>query len=333
MTHTALLKYSADRRTVAFLCIYFAALAYGWFYTPASALGVAAIVAFLSVWTFFIAVMTHNTIHAPIFHNALLNRMFSVGLTLGFGSPASGFLPGHNLSHHRFLNTPKDNVRPHKMRFRWNFLNQALFFFGMFTGIVRTESQFVKNVAKDPDARGWYYQYRFETFAHFAFKALALYLDWKKALLFVAIPNVYGVWAIFGTNFWQHDGCDEKHQYNHSRTFKSKLLNYFAFNNGFHNVHHDKPGLHWSLLPAYHAEHYAGRLHPELDRVSLTAYLFKTCIYPGKRLSYDGTPYVLPPADKDEDWVADAFSTGASRMVYSGVSAKPEHAEAESQPA
>ena len=61
--------------------------------------------------TFVVAVMTHNTIHCPIFYNPWLNRLFSVGLSWGFGNPASGFLPGHNLSHHRFLNQRRDNVR------------------------------------------------------------------------------------------------------------------------------------------------------------------------------------------------------------------------------
>lgn len=317
-----LLKYKADRRTVGFLLFYYAVFAYAWLRTPASPLAIAAIVVTLSLMTFFIAVMTHNTIHCPMFYNPWLNRLFSVGLTWGFGNPASGFLPGHNLSHHRFLGGRKDNVRTYKIRFRWNFLNQALFFFVMLPGIVRTESGFVKKVAKDPEARGWYLQYRVEQIMLFTVKIALLILDWKRALLFVAIPNAYGVWAIFGVNYWQHDGCDETHPYNHSRSFRSKLLNWFTFNNGYHAVHHEKAGLHWSLLPTYHAHNYTGRVHPALEEVSLTKYLWRSCVYPGTRLRYDGKPVVLPPKDVDEDWVADAFSTGASKVVYDGIAGR-----------
>jgi fatty acid desaturase len=317
-----LLKYAADRRTVGFLAFYYMLFATAWLATPTHPLAIAALTVSLCLMAFFIAVMTHNTIHSPIFHSPMLNRLFSVGLSWGFGAPASGFLPGHNLSHHRYLGLRKDNVRTYKVRYRWNFLNQALFFFHMVPGILRTEGLFVKNVKGDPDARGWYLQHRFETSLLFVAKAALLIVDWKKAVLFVAIPNVYGVWAIFGTNFWQHDGCDEHHPYNHSRSFTSKLLNYVTFNNGFHAVHHEKPGLHWSLLPAYHAENYHAHCHPALEQKSLLIYLWRTCVYPAARLRYDGTPYVLPPKDSDEDWVADAFSTGAARMVYDGVTGK-----------
>ena len=323
-SRVGLLKYRADRRSIAFLLFYYCLFAYAWFANPSSPWVIAALTITLSLWTFFIAVMTHNTIHCPIFYSPTLNRLFSVGLSWGFGAPASGFLPGHNLSHHRFLGTTQDNIRTTKMRYRWNFLNQALFFFHMVPSIIRTESRFVKNVKDDPQARGWYWQHRFESTMVLVLRILVIWLDWKRALFFVAIPQVYGVWAIFGVNFWQHDGCDEQHPYNHSRTFTSKLLNYFVFNNGYHAIHHDQPALHWSLQPKVHAERYHGRCAPELEQKSLIAFLWRSCIYPGVRLNFDGTKKVLPPKDVDVDWVADAFSTGASRMVYSGVVGKTE---------
>jgi len=284
----------------------------------------AAMCAFLCVATFFIAVITHNTIHHPVFYSKRLNRIFSAVLSWGFGAAASGFLPGHNLSHHRYLGTPKDNIRPYKMRFRWNLLNQTLFFFVMIPSIVRTESKYVKDVSKVGVARDWWSQHRIESTLLFIGKVTLLWIDWKKALLFVFIPNMYGVWAIFGVNYWQHDGCDENDRYNHSRSFTGGLLNFFACNNGYHAVHHERPGMHWSLLPEYHREHYHGRCHPELEQENLFLYLWRTCIYPGIRINFDGTPLTyLRPVDQDEDWVADACARTAAQAGYDAESSNP----------
>ena len=38
--------------------------------------------------------------------------------------PVSMFVPGHNLSHHKYLQKPKDRMRTDKLRFRWNLLNR-----------------------------------------------------------------------------------------------------------------------------------------------------------------------------------------------------------------
>ena len=101
----------------------------------------------------------------------------------------------------------------------------------------------------------------------------------------------------------QHDGCDETSPYNHSRNFTGKLVNFFTYNNGYHGIHHLQPGLHWSLAPKAHDELLKPFQDPRLDEPSLLAYLFRTFVWPGKRLRFDGTPVVLPPLEADEGWV------------------------------
>ncbi|HNL10766.1 MAG TPA: hypothetical protein PKM44_09660, partial [Turneriella sp.] len=63
--------------------------------------------------------------------------------------------------------------------------------------------------------------------------------------------------------------------------------------------------LHWSLLPEYHNKLIHPHIHPALEQKSLVAYLWKTLVWPGKRLTYDGKPVVLPPKAKDGDWVSE----------------------------
>jgi len=45
-------------------------------------------------------------------------------------------------------------------------------------------------------------------------------------------------------------------------------------------------------------------VHPNLDQKSLIAFLWKSCIFLGKRLDYLRNPIVLPPALETADWVA-----------------------------
>lgn len=299
-----MLRYKADVRSIAFVLSYFLLIAfvyavdlpwYGW-------IAAAVVIALVS---FFCAVITHNTVHTPVFKARPLNSLFQVALSLTYGHPVSMYVPGHNLSHHKYTQQAKDRMRTDKLRFRWNFLNQLLFSFVVGPPIFKENARFAKAMrTKNPK---WYRQFLFELVCYLGFLAVLLVLDWQKFIVFVMIPHQYAAWGIMGINFVQHDGCDGSHPYNHSRNFVGKLVNWFTFNNGFHGMHHMRPGLHWSLLPEAHAKELGPYIHPELDQKSLLAHLFRAYVWPGKRTNYDGTPYVLPPPRDDEDWMPAAL--------------------------
>ncbi|MFZ9700033.1 MAG: fatty acid desaturase family protein [Flavobacteriales bacterium] len=314
------LRFLSDCRSLAFLGAYYAVFFLGWFwflgqfefynlafFPPKHAPWLLGVVVLLCVINFMVAITIHNSVHCPVFVGRNWNRAHRILLTLAFGAPASGYVPGHNLSHHKHLQTAKDNTRTYKMRFRWNLLNQMLFFFVMIPGILRTEGRFAKEIG--PSKPNWYNQYRVEVWLSWIWKILFIAWNWKLAVWLLIIPNVYAVWGIFGTNFWQHDGCDENHPYNHSRNFTGKLFNFLVCNNGYHGAHHMRPALHWSLYPAYHREHIAPHLHPNLDQKSLLVYLWKSMIWPGRRVDYLGKPLPVPPKMQDQDWVFEARNT------------------------
>lgn len=308
-----MLRYSADLRTLAFVGTYYVLVALA-IATPLPWWGSALLCATLCFLSFFCAVITHNTIHSPVFRSRALNRLFQVVLTPTYGHPVSMFVPGHNLSHHKYLQTPKDRMRTDKMRFRWNLLNQ-LFFHAIVGGpIFRDNAEYVAQMRTKRPA--WYRQFLVElgyyllflggTFAGFYFTGGLVDAIWKWTV-FVFLPHQYAAWGIMGINFVQHDGTDGDHEYNHSRNFTGKLVNWFTFNNGFHGIHHVHPGLHWSLAPEVHAKELAPFIDPRLDQKALFPFLWKQYIYPGVRMRYDGKPVVLGPPREDEPWIPGAM--------------------------
>ena len=129
-----------------------------------------------------------------------------------------------------------------------------------------------------------------------------LLLDWQKFLIYWFVPHIWAAWGIITINFLQHDGCDQDTEFNHSRNFVGKMFGWFNFNNGFHTIHHIKPGLHWSLLPEVHNREVVPHMHPNLNQASIFKYSFKAYILPARRLCYTGEPFVLPIKEKDQDW-------------------------------
>lgn len=297
----ALLRERSDRRTIVFVAMFYVSLIAAFVWPPSHWAVWLVLSVWLSVMAFTCAVITHNTIHHPIFHSRRANRIFQVVLTLAYGHPVSAFVPGHNLSHHMHTQKPQDVMRTTKLRFRWNLLNQLLFLPVVARAITVSDSAYARSMRKRRPA--WFRQYCIE-WAALALTTVALVvLDWRAAIVFWFVPHLYAAWGIVGINFAQHDGCDEDHPYNHSRNFTGRLSNWWLFNNGYHAIHHDKPNLHWSKLPKAHAELIAPHNHPALNQENILAYFFRAYIYPGKRLRYDGKPVELPPPVADETWV------------------------------
>jgi beta-carotene hydroxylase len=99
--------------------------------------------------------------------------------------------------------------------------------------------------------------------------------SWKKALLYVFIPQQVSQVTVIIFNYVQHVHADEESDYNHSRNFMG--VNLFLFNNGYHTIHHERASLHWSEAPAAHAK-IQHLICPTLIEKSFWGYLIKTYI-------------------------------------------------------
>lgn len=251
---------------------------------------------------FVMAVIVHNTIHAPIFRSRALNKLFQMVLSVGQGHPMTAFVPGHNFSHHMHTLTTKDIMRPSQMTFRYNLFNQLFFFFRVVPEIMDAERRWARKMRTQNPA--WFWQWVTENVLVYGMRVSLLVYDWKAAIVFVALPHLYGHWGVVGANVYQHEGCIPKHEYNHSRTFTGRWLNFVLCNNGYHAAHHMAPNAHWTGLPAYHAKHVAPYVHPALVQKSIVLYLFRSCIWPGKRVDLDGRERTVT-REPSVDWIPD----------------------------
>jgi beta-carotene hydroxylase len=218
------------------------------------------------------AVISHNQNHAPMWgKNRLLNLLTNCIIGIFYGHPAIGWVPTHNQNHHKFNNREGDlSISPRY--FKRNHL-LALITYPTATSMLQTPAirKYIWEVRKTNPRLFWEAVTEYVVF--FGLMIAAFVISWKKALVLLLIPQQLALFLIQCTNYLQHIECDPESQWNHSRNFEGWLLNTVLFNNGYHTVHHFKPGIHWSETPKLHRE-MAHRFDPELRVRSMPVFLF-----------------------------------------------------------
>jgi fatty acid desaturase len=316
-----LLRHAADRRTLLFAALHFALIAgaVAWYARDPGWHVAAVAIAVLACSGFIQLIATHNAMHAPMWRQRRHNRIWQCVLSMGIGYPVSVFVPVHNLSHHIGLQTPRDILRTTEVRHRWNLANLV---HHMAMGTVHLHLLHVAYLGAMRRSRPkWFAQVCLEAVAVAAYlTAISLAIGPLAMLGIVFVSAVIGQWLLVGFGYVQHDGCDPESDYNHSRNFISPVFNWFILDNGFHTAHHNKPGVHWSRGKAAHAADVVKHMDPRLDERSLARYLWRTFVWPARRLRYDGEPVVLPPGRaRRELWTpASAITSGASSGAVEG---------------
>lgn len=263
-----MLRHAADRRTLAYMALT-TGMFFGqwrldevvpWLYGPYLFLSVA------------VAVIAHNHNHLPIFRSGAANHVVDYWLTVFYGFPAFGWIPTHNKNHHVLNNREGD----YTITYRYTEGNHL----GMLLSYPSVSSYHQQKPIRDylahlrqadrPKFWACVFQYVFLV----GWLLVALVIDWKKALIYVVAPQQFALFSVLVFNFVQHVHADEESSVNHSRNFVSPLLNALLFNNGYHTVHHDKAGLHWSKTPEAHAR-VADRIDPALIEKSFWWYIVR----------------------------------------------------------
>jgi fatty acid desaturase len=266
-------KHAAEWRQIGIVSVYLGLLA-AMYVEPACRnvffLGAACYFSFLNT------VVIHNHLHQGVFQSKALNLLFRGALSFGSLYPASANIPSHNLVHHHFDDDGQpDWAAPENVSFKWNLMNLVHFPNvagpNTFAGVTRW--------AKLLGKRDFVRQYRLELAFAFGLTGLLAVRDFWTTLFFIVIPQLYGARCILRINLIQHDGCDTTSEWNHSRNFVGKAFNWIMCNNGFHTIHHNRAGLHWSELDAAHARDVVPRIDRALDEPSMVGYLARTYLW------------------------------------------------------
>lgn len=241
-----------------------------------------ALIPYMGWLTFYFAisssVVAHNHLHCPTFKNKRLNRLFGNWISIFYGYPTFGWIPTHNLNHHKFVNKAGDATITWRITNRHNLLVAATYFFVSSYYQSEPIKQFIaKAKAKKPELyKEIMQQYAVVYGTHAALLAAAIVMYGTATGIYVwaftlGLPAAVALWTVMLFNYEQHVHTDPWSRYNHSRNWIGKSLNFLLFNNGYHTAHHEQAGLHWSKLPALHRKIEA-EITPELKERSLWWY-------------------------------------------------------------
>ncbi len=266
---TWLLHHRADRRQVAIVSAY-VSLLFAMIFVPMCrnvfCLALACWLSFLN------SVVIHNQMHKGIFKSRALNRAFRCVLSFGSLYPASANVASHNLVHHHFDDDGQEDwAAPDISAFRLPLLN--LIHFPNVAG-PRTFAG-VSRWARTTRQRDFRRQYYLEQIFAFGLTGVLMLYDFWGTVFFVLVPQLWGARGILRINLIQHEGCDTDSEWNHSRNFVGRAFNWVMCNNGYHTIHHNRAGLHWSMLDRVHAREVTPRIDPALDEPSMVVYLWR----------------------------------------------------------
>lgn len=272
-----LVKHRAEWRQLAIVTIYLSLLGAMYFVPRCRNLGFLLAACYFS---FLNTVVIHNHLHQGIFHSRALNLAWRCILSFGALYPASANIPSHNLVHHHFEDDGQpDWAAPQHVSFRWNLLN--LIHFPNVTGPNTFAG--VQRWKAASNRQPFVKQYALESVFAFGLTGLLFAFDFWSTLLFIVLPQLYGARCILRINLIQHDGCDTRSEWNHSRNFIGKAFNWVMCNNGYHTIHHNRAGLHWSALAEAHEREVVPRIDPSLNEKSMFLYLLRTYLWPRLR--------------------------------------------------
>ena len=220
-----------------------------------------------------VAVMAHNHNHVPMWRARWLNILTDYWITLFYGFPAFAWIPTHNQNHHHFVNQEGDYTKTWRYSDRNNMATLL-----SYPSISSYHQQkpiraYLGEMRRRRPLVFWLSIGQYLALTVFVIGSLLI--DWRKALLFIVIPQQFGLFVVLVFNYLQHVHADEESEWDHSRNFVGTWFNFFYFNNGFHTVHHKQPAMHWSQTPEAHTkiEH---NIDSALIETSVVWYLVRT---------------------------------------------------------
>ncbi|RZL86811.1 MAG: fatty acid desaturase [Variovorax sp.] len=274
------LRHWRDWQSLTYLAVLPALAAWQWcrgFWWPAYAL--------MLFLTLGIGVIHHNHTHQRMWRGRLANRLTDFGITLLQGHPTFVFWPAHVSNHHRHRHGARDVARTYRFGGDTNHL--AGYLLHPLQAAWVLYPLFVAWLGKLRRNGSGAFRYCIGQYALWLGSwVLLLAIDWRRALLFVIVPQLHGLHWLLATNYLQHAHADGRQgaygdtpggALNYARNFEG-WVNPLLFNIGLHTAHHENPHAHWSELSKLHRERYRDRVDPALNERGLVAYMLRVFV-------------------------------------------------------
>lgn len=271
-------------------------------------------------FSFLGAVITHNTMHQAMFYSTFMNRVIQVLLTLSYGHPVSSYVPGHNLSHHKYTQSRKDVMNTHLLQYKSHLVNLILFSPTVTWSVLQSDLRYILYQQYCGNMAGINQALR-ELLVHTVVQLSCLYMSPWKYLFYFHIPHACAQYGIVTLNMLQHDGCEEfipdteEVNFNTSRNYTNYWINFFCLNNGYHTIHHLAPTSHWSVGKALHEQLIIPNIDGRLNCPSMAQFVYDNYLANGnpwnkepRRLDYMNREIQVRPREDEsrityEEWL------------------------------
>jgi beta-carotene hydroxylase len=204
----------------------------------------------------------HNHHHVNIFTVRPLNRALEVIMYLQTGTSPWSWTIHHNIGHHHeYLHPDRDpSAWMHgdgrrMARLYYDFVQAAM----IYPEIWRIGREHPVLFARFK---------RMFVISNLALLALVA-IDPLMALIVFVAPMLTLLVLLLDNTYLQHSGLALDHHLVASRNVENRLYNLTSWNLGFHAAHHMRPGVHWTELPALHAQ-----IRPQIPPHLITTSVF-----------------------------------------------------------
>jgi len=254
---TKIYKFNADVIPSLYILLFFMAQLAACYYISNDFILILIAVVTLTFPGLTSASYNHHQQHHNIFKQPALNRLFELVLALQSGVSSYAWVLHHNLGHHpHYFNQHSESEQSNTVypldESRWTFKNGKVMnffqygFIGFLLAFFRAHKvgfKYKKIYIKYMIFRAIYY---FTIIAGFYFFGMSFFI------IFI-MPSIIVLFLTISSTYSHHAGLRSDNHYSASNNNTNKIYNFFTCNLGYHTAHHLRPGLHWSLLPAFHA--------------------------------------------------------------------------------
>lgn len=207
--------------------------------------GMLMVIASLSLASF-----NHHHAHCRTFNAASLNYLLELILILQVGIGKYAWLLHHNLGHHRHYQNQDLSCKDHDES---NWLNRKKQIMSVSAySLHNTIMMYPRIIQVGRQYPRLLWQFFIQLTLQMGLIVMGFYWFGVRFALIVFIPSVIAILGTFWATYFHHVGLLSDNPYETCYNNLNAFYNKATFNLGFHTAHHVCPGLHWSLLPAYH---------------------------------------------------------------------------------